>query len=261
MRRAQIQQKSGFTLVELLVVVAVVALLAALALSAYSSAITSGRAAASMSNLRELAAANLTYASEHDGYYCPAQDSTNNLRWHGARSNNSSAWDPTKGYLASYLGADGRVKLCPLFANLVTNTPSFVETGAGGYGYNEIYIGGTPANWLQPANTANVPHPASTVMFTTTAFAVASGYQEYPFAEPYQWVDPNNNLDGSMQPSVHFRDHGRALVAWCDGHVTAELPTQLGGTDYYGGNSAVDNIGWFGPSTNNGYWNPAYTGP
>ncbi len=260
MRPASNQRSHGFTLVELLVVMVIVAIFITLALPAFSSAMTSGRAAASMSNLRQLAAANLSYASDNNGFYCPAQDANNLTLWCGARtSGGTSAFDPTKGYLSSYLGADGRVKTCPLFASMVT-VNSF-DACTGGYGYNEIYIGGTPANWLQPANIANVPRPAQTVMFTTTAFAKSNGLQEYPFSEPYQSVDPNNNLSGALQPSVHFRDHGRALIAWCDGHVTAELPTQSGGSDYYGGNSAQNNIGFFGPTTNNGYWNPAYTGP
>jgi len=259
MKRPAPRSISGFTLVELLVVVGIIAILGSLMMAAYSSAMISGRTAASMSNLRQLAEANITYTSDHNGSYCPAQDITNNYRWHGARTS-GSAWDPSKGYLSPYLGTDGRVKMCPLFANMVKDGASF-ETGAGGYGYNEIYIGGTPANNFQPTTITNVPNPARTVMFTTTAFAVATGLQEYPFSEAYQWVDPNYNLDGGLQPSVHFRAHGRALVAWCDGHVSAELPAQLGGADYYGGNSAKANIGWFGPSDNNGYWNPAYTGP
>ncbi len=260
MRHIKMHATSGFTLVELLVVIAIIGLLLALAFPTLNSALISGQAAASMSNLRELAVANLTYTSEHDGYYCPAQDPTNNIRWHGTRTSSSAPWDPTKGYLSPYLGAQGRVKICPLFAHMLTGAASF-ETGAGGYGYNEIYIGGTPANNFQPTNITHVLRPAQTVMFATTAFAMSSGLQEYPFCEPYQWVDPNNNLSGALQPSVHFRDHGRALIAWCDGHVTAELPAQLGGVDYYGGNSAQEKIGWFGPTDNNGYWNPAYTGP
>jgi len=267
MKRAQAQTTSGFTLVELLVVMAIIGLLIALALPALNSALTSGRAAASMSNLRELAAANLTYTSEHDGYYCPAQDVNNLIRWHGGRTTtgagDDAAFDPAKGYLSPYLGTDGRVKECPLFANMVTGSSSF-ENGSGGYGYNEVYIGGTPtAPWplnYQPTCVSRVPRPSQTIMFTTTALAKVNGLQEYPFCEPYQFVDPNGNLDGAATASVHFRDHGRALVAWCDGHVTAELPAQLDGVNLYGGNSTQDNIGWFGPSDNNGYWNPAYTG-
>jgi len=254
MTRTRFHKKNGFTLIELLVVIGIMAILIALALPVYSSTMDSARASASSSNLSELAAANLAYSNDHDGYYCPAQDVTNNLRWHGARTSSSGTFDPSKGYLSPYLGGEGRVKLCPLFANMLTGASSF-ENGTGGYGYNAAYIGGTPANWLQPIKVANVPRPSMTVMFTTTAFPKANGLQEYAFCEPY------TSTWGATDPSVHFRAHGRALVAWCDGHVSAELPTQLGGVNSYGGDSAKAKIGWFGPSDQNGYWNPAYTGP
>lgn len=247
----------AFTLVELLVVITVLAVLAALALPIYSKVILYGQTTGSMSNLRQLALANLAYVADNDGYYCPAQEPKNLTRWHGARTSGSSPFDPTKGYLAPYLGESGRVKTCPLFLDIIKGSSSF-EDGTGGYGYNATYIGGTPRDTYQPNRTSRVRNPAGTVMFTTTAFAKLAGLQEYPYTEPFQWVDPNNNLGGDLQPSVHFRANGKALVAWCDGHVTAEPPSKLGGTDYYGGDSEAQKIGWFGPEENNGYWNPDF---
>jgi prepilin-type N-terminal cleavage/methylation domain-containing protein len=258
MKRVKTRASSGFSLVELLVVLGIMAILMAFTYGAITSALISGRAGASMSNLRGLAVANLSYATDHDGFYCPAQEPTNTILWCGARSTaGDTPFDPSKGFLSPYLGDDGKVKECPLFVGMTTVDSFDACTG----GYNEIYIGGTPANNFQANCMDNVPNPSKTVMFTTTAFAKNNGLQEYPFSEPYQWVDANGNLAGSLQPSVHFRDHGRALVAWCDAHVSAELPAQLGGTDYYGGNSQQSEIGFFGPTANNGYWNPAYTGP
>lgn len=244
----------GFTLTELLVVMCIISVLSVLSYTALINAIRKAQAAASMSNLRQLAIANLAYAADHDGYFCPAQDEYNLVRWHGVRDSVSDPFDSSKGYLAPYLDGDGKIKVCPLFAQFVSG----FEDGSGGYGYNETYIGGTPANLYQPNRITQVPNPTQTVMFTTTAFAKSNGMQEYPFSEPPQWVAPNGSLSGSLQPSTHFRADGKALVAWCDGHVSAEPPSQLGGTDYYGGNSGQDLIGWFGPLANNGYWNPNY---
>ena len=93
-------------------------------------------------------------------------------------------------------------------------------------------------------------------MFATTAFARAEGLQEYPFAEPPYWVDANGNLQGSLQPSVHFRFGGFALVAWCDGHVTPEPARSFSTTNYYGGNNEEARIGFPGPEEKNGIWNP-----
>jgi len=253
-------RKSGFTLIELLVVMAVIAIMGALLMPTVTSTMDSAKAAKSTSNIQQLVIANLAYAAENDGYFCPAQSANNRIRWHGARSSSTGPFDPTKGYLSPYLGNEGRVKMCPLFSEMLGGSSSF-EEGTGGYGYNATYIGGTPSNWGSPSCISRVPHPSKTVMFTTTAFAKSKGVQEYPYSEPYEWVDPNNNLSGALQPSVHFRFRGKALVAWCDGRVSQELPSKLGGTEYYGGDSVREKIGWFGPSEQNGYWNPDYTGP
>jgi len=248
----------GFTLVEVLVVVAILTILIALGYTAIMRGIQSGKIAVSSSNLQELATANLDYAADNDGNFCPAQDEYNLVRWHGVRTSASAPFDPSKGYLAPYLGAEGKVKIDPLFLDALEGPDSF-EDGSGGYGYNENYIGGTPADYTVPINIHRVPNLSQTVMFTTTAFAKSDGLQEYPFSESPEWVNTDGSLGGPLQPSVHFRANGKALVAWCDGHVTAESPSQLGGTDYYGGNSAKDMIGWFGPLDNNGYWNPQYS--
>src|SRR5580700_11217192 len=54
----------GFTLVEMLVVIAIIGLLLALLLPALSQARESGRQAACLSNLRQLYLANLSYSAE-----------------------------------------------------------------------------------------------------------------------------------------------------------------------------------------------------
>ena len=131
------------------------------------------------------------------------------------------------------------------------------EQGTGGYGYNEIYIGGTPANPFVPERIANVPQPARTIMFSDTGLARATGFRNIPFCEPYQYVSTSGRLAGPLSGSVHFRQaNGKANVAWCDGHVTAELPSQLDRINYYGGDEQKWMLGWFGPSQENGYWNP-----
>lgn len=247
----------GFTLLELLVVIAIIAVLAALLLASLQKSRSAGQSVQCMQNLRELAAANIGYVREHDGRYCFAQDVKNNLRWHGVRISSSKPFDGTQGPLSSYLGREARVKICPAFQKFLSGSKSF-ENGSGGYGYNEIYIGGTPADPWTGELLANVPNPATTIMFSDTGISRATGVQEYPFCEPPQWVSPSGVLAGALSPSVHFRHGGRANVAWCDGHVTAEAPGTLGKKNTYGGDDKKNLIGWFGPSRDNGYWNPAF---
>jgi len=252
-----VKRRRAFTLVELLTVLAIVGILAALIMPAISRARDAAKSTAGLSNLRQLAQANLAYASDHRGQFCPATSFNNRRRWHGERANSSAPFDPTKGFLAPYLGQSGRVKLCPRFDDLDQSATSF-ELGTGGYGYNSAYIGGTPLDWTIPNFLQRLPNPARTVMFASTAFAVASGPQEYPSTEPYQSLAPSGQPNGALQPSTHFRHDGKAHVAWCDGRVTAESPNAAVSTNYYGGDNTRHHIGWFGPTDHNGYWNPSY---
>ena len=254
----QQDQQRAFTLTELLVVLCVVAVLAGVTYSAGSVFIERGRIIQSTTNLRSLAIANTTYLAEY-GVYCPASDMSTNRRWHGKRTSGKGAYDATKGFLSPYFGAGNRVIMCPLFKSMVGSI-SF-ESGTGGYGYNSQYIGGLPDGSFDPRTlimrserSSNVPDPGRTVMFTTTAYARASGLQEYPFCEPPFWPS-----GGRPSPTVHFRADGKALVAWCDGSVTSESRNDSkGGENPHGGNAEDYDLGWFGPTKNNGYWNPAF---
>lgn len=248
-------QQRAFTLVELLVTIAIIAVLAALSLSAVNAARARGDAAKCVGNLRQLAAAALTYLGDSGGQYVPAQEPSNTVRWHGARGGVSGKFDPTKGPLAPYLGEDRRVKLCPALRSVLTGSESF-EDGTGGYGYNAAYIGGTPLDPFKPERAANVPAASSVVMFADCAFPRASGLQEYAYAEPWRAVDYRGRPRSPLAPSVHFRHSETANVAWCDGHISAEKPSKLGGRNSYGGDAADWKIGWFGPEDDNGCWNP-----
>jgi prepilin-type processing-associated H-X9-DG protein len=140
----------------------------------------------------------------------------------------------------------------------MVDDPASWEEGSGGYGYNAVYLGGTPADAFRPSRPARVPHPSRTLMFATTALAKSSGLQEYPFAEPRQWIDPNGNPGGPLQPSVHFRFRGKALVAWCDGHVSEVSMSDSSELNYYGGSNEDEDIGFPGPAEANGWWNPQF---
>ena len=251
----------GFTLVEILVVISIVLVLAVISFSAGEKLLTQARIIGSTANLRSLAIANTTYAADN-GVYCPYSDQSNTRRWHGSRMSVGAKFDPTSGYLSPYLGKSARVTACPLFKAMVGGSQSF-EDGSGGYGYNAAYIGGLPGDRPEGAwnpktkiriseRVANVSNPGRTVMFTTAAYALPNGLQEYATCEPPFWDDGSK-----PSPTVHFRANGKALVAWCDGSVTTEPKnTSSPGFNPDGGDAEKWNLGWFGPEDNNGYWNP-----
>lgn len=246
--------KRGFTLLELMVCVAIVATLALVVFQMAGRSKMRANQAVSTLNLRSLVVANWGYAADH-GTFCPAQEKQNRIRWHGGRDGWKGKFDPAKGFLTPYFGESDRVGICPEFRGHIAGADSF-ENGSGGYGYNAIYIGGTPADPFSPERPANVAEPARTLMFATTALAKRDGLQEYPFAEPRRSVTPDGALSSGLQPSVHFRFGGKALVAWCDGHVSAEKMDGSSTANYYGGSNKESGIGFCGPKDGNGWWNP-----
>ena len=78
--------RRALTLIELLVVMAILAIVAALLFASMRAGRDTGDAAQCLGNLRQLASANLRYAAENGGQYCPAQEKSNNVRWHGERA-------------------------------------------------------------------------------------------------------------------------------------------------------------------------------
>lgn len=264
MRRAQPSNHdfcSGFTLVELLVIITTIAVLAAIAFAVLFNVNRQGDATKSMHNIEVLVTANMAYAADN-GRYAPADDKQNLRRWHGARKSATQAFDPSQGFLGPYLGKSRCINVCPAFQKMAKSKESF-EQGTGGYGYNAAYIGGLPGGKWNSDGTrlsampSNVLRPGRTVMFTSTAYARSDGVQEYPFCEPPFWDFGTGPTGDRPSPTVHFRFSGKALVAWCDGHTTFEsMVERAPGTNPHGGDVTGKDLGWFGPDQDNGYWNP-----
>ena len=65
-------------------------------------------------------------------------------------------------------------------------------------------------------------------------------------------LDQMGLLAAFRAPQVDTQPLASAAIQWL------KSQTQLGGKNYYGGDDAKNQIGWFGPSADNGYWNPRY---
>jgi prepilin-type processing-associated H-X9-DG protein/prepilin-type N-terminal cleavage/methylation domain-containing protein len=266
--------RQAFSLVELLIVIGIIALLIGILLPALSKARQQSQQIVCASNIRQLVLANSLYAADNHSFCVIASaDMFDDLgdgegghyRWHGSRAAAGQPFNPALGPLAPYLGLDGRVKQCPLFdASIGAATGNNFEDGCGGYGYNESYVGGRsdlygfcPEAVATSAKIPQIIHAAGTILFSDAGMAQPFGngviVTEYSFCEP-PWIQENPGPPSSTDqswPSIHFRHHGRANIAWADGHVSAETLTFT--NQSYGLSPAQvqhANVGWFGANNN-----------
>jgi prepilin-type N-terminal cleavage/methylation domain-containing protein/prepilin-type processing-associated H-X9-DG protein len=267
-RGARFRLYGGFTLIELLVVIAIIAILAAILFPVFATAQESGRRTRCAAQLKQLVQANLSYADDNSGRFVPAASDIageNLHRWHGVRTATDRDFDPAQGPLWPYLGKSGGIKKCPLLPLLKSKAQarnSAYESGCGGYGYNYLYVGGTyyrneAADAQRIASTmSDLAGPSRTVMFTDAAMAVTGtngiDLVEESFAYPPYLPDSSGGVSSiELSPSIHFRHSGRAVVGWCDGHVTSKtMSCSLDAPNAYGVDSRSHNLGWFGPRDN-----------
>ena len=261
-------RRSGFTLVELLVVVAIVALLIGVLLPALGQAREAGMMTVSMSNLRQLQLANSAHALERDDrYVAGAPRFRENLeRWHGTRASLSVPFEPEGAPLTSFLEGDavsGVLRACPRFVPIAESLREAgigFEASAGGYGYNNAYAG-TVRERVGPVisvvrddtrgeRTARFAQPSRTIGFATSAF-VTDRLIEYSFVEPP--LIPQSPW-ARYDPSMHFRfggSGGKALAVWLDGHASAHARDFTYRSGLYGGDPDTFQVGWFGDDEDN----------
>lgn len=264
LRRTRIVHR-GFSLLELLVVVAVIALLLGLLLPALTRARVSARLIECGSNIRQLLLASDLYAHDHDDRAMPASSEiqTRNLRrWHGSRDRAGQPFRNAHAPITPYLeGPESQgVRSCPEFAatleNLARRGKGF-ERGCGGYGYNAAFLGSdraesAPGIWdiltdRLGALRSRFRSPSTTLAFADAALA-ADEVIEYSFVEPPRWPQfPDFRPD----PSTHFRHASQASIAWLDGHVTPEPLAHSESSGLYPLNPASASIGWFGDTDTN----------
>ena len=229
---ARARPRGGFTLLELLVVLAVIGVLAGLILSAAAVARQEARRVQCMSNLRQCVMAAQAYAADHGGQYPPAQaraggtlcawDFKTTVAWGaGGKSVQVAPGLLWEGY------GDGAVLQCPAY----TGKANWMNDPYSGFNYNTSYIGhGEGEPCPAPAYAAAVKDPAHCALFGDGEYeGGADKFMRAPCGDLEHGGD-SPAYSGRSAGTQGFRHRGRTNVAFCDGHVESlAAPYKPGG--------------------------------
>lgn len=241
------RQPSGFSLVELLVVISIIGVLVGLLLPAVQAARGVSRRTTCASNMRQLGIALHGFMSANGGRFPPLKvddearvadtiaNPWNNpylgksRYWFGEVDENQPALDARlsfeRGTLSPFMEGNVQAYQCPDFGPQAVEQLRFGRL-ATAFDYNSALAPGTTWDWLPPTYTPALrsrceQHRIGEVAQTQRTIAFAESAIVY-FLPPYGLRE---NLGGLLRPSqtdpaIHFRHGGdQANVLFVDGHV------------------------------------------
>jgi prepilin-type N-terminal cleavage/methylation domain-containing protein/prepilin-type processing-associated H-X9-DG protein len=249
MRRTK---RSGFTLVELLVVIGIIALLIAILLPTLNKARESAKRTTCMSNLRSLGQCLYIYVNDNKGkgFMCaysvqvPAGDTPLSFSFWFAQENNypsKPVWDATGGYLRPYFKSDAFLS-CPSasdqYKTYNLGGSSSVPPPLTTYAYNGAVAQLASDAPPQLTSLSQLQKPAETMALLDALTIGNTGTPTGVFAS----LSPSTTTSPFKPQSASFqgRHVGNGNVLWYDGHVSSETPyvtamdANLNSTDQWG---------------------------
>lgn len=199
-------RKHGFTLIEVLVVVAIIGLLLSLVLPALRAARARGRATVCLAQIHQLGTAAQMYASAHRGLLVDYGLA------HGGSVEESTTWLNT-------LRKEYRnilVARCPsdLSAYWANPYPGTSQRRRVSYGVNE-YLTGRIGEYESYRRLDALRRPAATILFCE--MTQVGEYAVSDHVHPVNWVmNPLIEARRQIEPGLHL---GRANYALADGHA------------------------------------------
>jgi prepilin-type N-terminal cleavage/methylation domain-containing protein/prepilin-type processing-associated H-X9-DG protein len=220
-------RRTGFTLVELLVVIGIIAVLISLLLPVLGKAREQAKRTQCMSNLRTLGQCLYVYAADNSGiamfssYFDNPKDPNSITRtWFGSLV--GSTWTANDGYLTKYY-KNTEFLNCPSmtdnyhsYDNDPTKTPPLTT-----YAYNETVVA-LPA---AATRISQLDVPSETMALMDAVYVDQFGKVEGVITSDAPYTS------GPAFLNLHGRHNGYGNVLWYDGHVDIQAPYI---TDYAG---------------------------
>ena len=224
--------RGGFSLIEMLVVIAIIAVLAAIAFPVFGRMRSSAQAATCTSNLRTLHQASMNYAADNGGLFPMAINPTDNfaitLACQGYLGlSGSGYWER----LNSWVGLSQRrapfALWCPAAEACEARAP---YGNMATYSMN-VFVGGDGPAWRQNGyptlKTWQVTTASKTSLYMDGCFASGRGYDVR--------VGESGLLPAAMHPPALYKDKNNPArsvnVVFVDGHVAmrriGDIPTSF----------------------------------
>ena len=213
----------GFTLIELLIVIGIIAVLAGLVLPIYGNIQLAGKRTQSLSNLRQLGMAALSYANDNNGSL-PAQGdattwasaatgtTTENAQWYNVLPRTYANSKGLGDYASNTAGfyARGSMFYVPAakYPSTKLNAPLFAVA------YNSKLITGAYSN----VRLQLITFPAQTVLFQEAGV---------PGETPIRGQKAYTTQPASFASRTAARYNGNTILAFCDGHVASFPGTSI----------------------------------
>ena len=228
--QVQRKKRSGFTLIEILVVVAIIALLAAILFPVFGRARENARRSSCASNLKQNGLGWLQYSQDYDEKVMRVATSQPGKTFYWWGSFDGSTLRESEGLLQPYMKS-GQIQACPSFENRLR-----ASVGLTGYAYNNSFL--SPSDYGPAPTYTEIPiavglsqiqSPAETVAMADSAqISTSSG-------TPILRGNTYLSTPSSAYPALHGRHNGMANVLWADGHVKASPPIFRSGSFGYMG--------------------------
>jgi prepilin-type N-terminal cleavage/methylation domain-containing protein/prepilin-type processing-associated H-X9-DG protein len=218
-------RRKGFTLIEVLVVIAVVSLLMAVLMPALARARQQGKSVLCMSNLRQLAIAAQMYANGNDDYFPMATvTEVDGSVYKVCAWDFTTVYDSANRYVEPGLLWQGEttesVQQCPAFKGAA----NWGQDRYTGYNYNTSYLGGRAAvkdgevvsgTVVMSSKVGEVRRPEKCALFGDGQWSGgANKFMRSPFGGKH-----DENFSGRYAGTQGYRHLGKTNVAWCDGSV------------------------------------------